>query len=230
MNPALADFSAPAGQLTLRLSALIAEPFTSMGHACDLDAALLEPLSASPVGRAALDRHLCETLQLQEIPFDRSLVKRFATEDQARLAAELVLAPIAQTEFVLAHLAAAIFQARIQTAVMRRDRVSLTKHLGDAAMTYGMRTAPTFAKALAELNPASLAIPPLDDDAPTPPLQENPLLQQGLALASALVASVDPGLARLFDLQHAKGPVTHPALSDRQAAQAWRLIERSLSE
>ena len=103
---------------------------------------------------------------------------------------------------------AALWVEQLRLTVLRSDRERLAAQLGAEAMAFGLRRAPVFARALADLS--------LGRSAPDP-------VAAGYALCGSLVARARRGLFELFRLRLPDLPEP-VALSDRQAQTAWAIL------
>lgn len=219
-----------SGQLTLGLAALMARPFARMGVSADLDGGMVARLQASPLGQKALDAATREALDLPGLAFSETFLRSLGTDARARLATQFVLATDQTRHRVVLRLAAAMEQDRICQTVLRRDRLRLMACLGEDAMTFGLRRAPSFASALAALALPQLDLPETTEPPAPVPLPDNPLFAQGRGLVLHVLDQVAPPLAVLAGhVMVTRVAVTVRSPDDVETDAVWRLIERGMA-
>jgi hypothetical protein len=203
-----------SAQVALALAAFFAAPATLIAPEGLLDPGELAVLPGSGLALRLKNRLLAGRLGFDRAAFAPGFRDLLATRATCRLACQLVLSPAARLAEVQRHLAAAVHQTRLKSAVLKSDREALAAVLGEAAWQSGLRQAPVFATALAGLAPSGPA-------AITDP---GAILDHAGGVAVALVSAEDSLLGRILT---ARLPGAHrlAPLTDSQRSAAWRLIE-----
>lgn len=203
-----------SGQMALALAAFFAAPATLVAPEDHLEPGVLALLPGEGLAARLKNRLLATQLGFEGAAFSPGFRDLLATSASCRMACKLVLAPEQRLTEVRRHLAAAVHQNRLRSAVMKADRDALAAVLGDSAWQSGLRQAPVFAAALAGLAPSGAAA--IGDPAA--------MLDHAGGVAVALVGAEDPLLGRVLAARLPTAPRLAP-LNDSQRAAAWRLIE-----
>lgn len=207
------------------LASVLAMPSRLVPPAAHLDAGLIARLGTGPVGLRALDHALRQALGLDRATLPDTFRDRIATAQDLRRACRLTLAPQAAALTALRQLVGAINQVRVRAALLKADRRALEALLGPEVMQATLRPAPALAPLADLADPALPLLKPVEGEAP-PPLQDQPLFRQGVALAGALIAAQDALLARLWQARALAGPplAPPPSPTPAQAEAAWRVL------
>jgi hypothetical protein len=217
--------SAGSDRLAAGLASVLVAPARLVAPGAHLPADLVARLGKGPVGQRALNRRLAGVLGFDRLTLAPGFRDRLATSAGMRGACRLVLAPEGTAVGALRQLVGAINQVRVRAAILKIDRRMMEALLGAAVMQAALRPTPAMA-ALAGLADPALPVLRLGDDGAAPPLRDQPLFRQAVALAQALIAAEEPALVRLWQARNlAEAPVTPPPTpTPAQAEAAWRIL------
>lgn len=203
-------FETRSAQIALALAAFFAAPATLIAAETHLPADTLAMVSGDGLAARALNKALAGSLGFASVSFGPQFRGRLATHEPCQLACRMVLAPADRLNVSIKHLAAAIFQIKLRSTVMKAEREAVTKALGEAAVQSGLREAPVFAAELSAL-------------APYDALDSTELVNFAQAVAVSLADAQDAVLGRILAAR-LPGLPEISAPTEAQQAAAWRVI------
>jgi len=228
-----------------RLTARLAHPleFVHDDHLTlpPLDAKAVRRLARQPGFRRPLNRAASRSLGLPALSLPRDLASRLQTEEDLKIALNLLQCDRAVLLDCARHCAAIQLYPQVRACVLKAQRKRIEAILGSDAFLTAVRETPVFCPSLPERSSTVRLDNFLTEDEPweedaTPPAREeatdtiHPLVWEGLATLIAFTRRADRGCATLFALRFPKpGTDDHTAagaVTDEQAAELKPLLRK----
>ncbi len=188
-------------------------------------------MARTPGFAAPINAVIVDALHLNAVAVEAELISRLATSTPHRLAALLLIGPIATVDRLAATLAAAILSKRVAGLILRSDRQRAREALGDEAFQFAVEEAPLLHAGLTELD-LKLAGAGLTGAADAPEALRAEIIDFGRSALGRFCDATAPVVADLLALRfpaastYADRARTVTALKPSHVEQVVKLVRR----